>query len=222
MRTCIVDVAVGANFPKGLAILKRTATARGYTGDFLLYENEYPPDSPSHSVVPYGFKTYALEEAQRRGYDLVLWCDSSMQFVQTPDIAFKVIERQGYYFTLAGFSVGEWCTDLVLPKLGVTREEAFKIPLLVGGFYGVNLRSEIGSQFMVWMGERARDGSLIGAWDNKKRQVSDDPAVLGHRHDQPCISVFVWKHGLQPDTHPGLFAYRVKGQKTKPQVIVVC
>lgn len=221
MKRCIVNVALGSGYVKRQKQLEKTAYRHGCAEDLVLFSDVYPPGSPPHGDVPYAFKAYALEEVMRRGYELLLWCDASMQFVRSPDDVFEAIEKQGHYSILAGFNVGQWCTDSALENLEITRDEAFEIPLLVGGFFGVDLRSDVGIAFMDWFGKHARNGSFVGAWTNERKQVSQDPRVLGHRHDQTILSVFVWKYGLQPDTHPGFFAYRVKGQSVNPKVIAV-
>lgn len=137
----------------------------------------------SHQDVPYGFKVDALRKAQGEGYEQVFWLDSSCVAERSLDQAWEQLERDGYFLPLEGWTVGDWCNDHVLEMAGYTREQAKQIPLMGGGFVGVDLSSPIGNRFLdKW--ERARDqGWFNGSWDD-------------HRHDLPAGAIIAYEMGL--------------------------
>ena len=108
------------------------------------------------------------------------------------------IVKDGYLLLRNGWWSGEWCSDAALEPLGITREESMTIPHIMACVMGLDLRVERSVEFLEKYYEKANDGvSFIGAWDNKSGQVSKDPRVLGHRHDQTAASVIAWKLGMR-------------------------
>ena len=204
----IVGVGVGSWYPRGLDRLKTSARACGFDGDLLLWRDEYPPGSPTHQEQPYAFKLAALEMAMVRGYGATLWCDSSMRFIRDPDPVFEVIEQRGYWFMSQGWRVSTWCTDEVLPKLGITREEGVDMPMVAATMFGLDLRGKVARDVLGWMHARCQDGSFRGPWRIDDGLPDDDPMkVRGHRHDQTALSVIVDKLELDIDWHPSWFEY---------------
>jgi len=220
-KHCIVNVATGSNNVRGQKRLGQSLRKHGYQGDFLKWTDSYPARSPTHQQVPYAFKFYALMEAIRRGYDTILWLDASFWAVKDPMEVLRVIDARGYALWLCGFSVGQWTKDAALPKLGITREEAFNIPLIMGGAIGISIRDRRALDFTTDMFRYATDGvTFPGAWDNKNQQVSTDPRVRGHRHDQPPISVAAMRRGMEPFGCPYLIAYWT--EKIADETVFVC
>ena len=215
MKTCVVSVAIGSWYPRGQVRLAKSLTEQGYNGDLLFWNGEYPPGSPTHREAPYAFKICALEHARARGYDVALWADCSIWFVKPPTPLFDTIGERGYWFMTQGWNVGQWCSDDALPKLKITREAAFKMPMVAATFFGLDFRSEDSIKVLEWQRSRCDDGTFVGSWTNELQQVSMCPGVLGHRHDQTALSVIIHKRGLVMDYPPSFFAYQDQ-TKTEP------
>jgi hypothetical protein len=68
------------------------------------------------------------------------------------------------------------------------------IPMLMGICMGWNMREPKCQEFLrIWL-DKAVDGSTFpGSWTNHQREVSADPRVLGHRHDQSAASLIAWQ-----------------------------
>lgn len=199
-KQCILCCGVGAWYPRGLDRQKDSLTKVGFTGTFLSWRNRWPPNSPTHKQSPYAFKVAAFREAQRQGFELAVWADTSAWFIKHPGPLFERIEQQGYYFLYLGWNTSEWCLDEHLSKLGVTRDEARKMPMVAALMYGLDLRTETSKNLLDWMEARSKDGCFVGPWSIQDGREDNDPLkVRGHRHDQTALSVIVAKLGLHVD-----------------------
>jgi hypothetical protein len=194
--TCVVNYSSGW-FVRGQQRLKQACLDVGYKGDFLLFNDENPLKCPPHSQVPYGFKPYAMKEAQKRGYRFILWCDSSVYPERPLDAVWALLREQGYMFLQCGHNCGTWCTDVALQVLGIDRELAFTLPQLVGGCQALDLQNELARKYLDRWFELANDGlSFHGDWTNEHGQVSKAPRVKGHRHDQVIGSLIAYQLGM--------------------------
>jgi hypothetical protein len=212
--TCIINYATGF-YIRGQIRLEQACRDVGYQGDLLLFnEDNVLPNCPSHSQVPYGFKPYAMKEAQKLGYRYILWCDSSVFPEKSIDPAFEIIKELGYLFFPGGWNTGQWCSDAALVTLGIERESAFDIPHMIAGCQGLDLNTAKAQVYLDKYFEYANDGvTFHGAWTNKNHEVSTDDRVKGHRHDQAAASVIAWKLGMR-DWKPNVVIYDPDG-KTK-------
>lgn len=207
MNPCIVSVGLGAWYPRGVQRLSDSLDKVGYKGGRLLYQDELPPDCPPHSEMPYAFKPAALNEAIRRGHDIVVWCDAAVWFEKDPQPFFDEVEKKGYWGPLNGWYVSQWCSDHALPLLELTREEGRKMLQIMACFFALDMRTEYGVKVMEWYNKRSRDGSFRGPWTNENHQCSNEEEVLGHRHDQIALSVIWNRLGMELTPPPCLFEY---------------
>ena len=95
----VVNVATGGNYLIGQKRLNQALLNLNERSEFILWSGELPPDSPSHEMVPYGFKVAALVEAVRLGMDTMLWADSSIMPLAELTPLWELIEQQGYWFS---------------------------------------------------------------------------------------------------------------------------
>jgi len=169
-----------------------------------------PVGSLPHEQAPYAFKIYALEQAHREIVDTsvtLLWLDSAVMILRPLGPIWRRIERHGYWFSQNhDYNCGEWTCDSALPILGITREEAFTIPQIVGGCFGLNMRAPVAQEFMERWKEYALAGAFAGPWRNDHGEASLDPRVQGHRHDQTAASVIVHRMGLRLTQPPRYFS----------------
>lgn len=85
----------------------------GFNGYYLYFLGEYPNPSGEelqYIGVPYAFKIFALLEAQKLGFNKVLWLDASMKPLRNPEPLFEIIDQQGAFFTTAT-SLFPWWED---------------------------------------------------------------------------------------------------------------
>jgi len=198
MKICVVNFAKGSWYPKGQKRIKETFIANGYKGDFLFFTDESQLGCPSHQQIPYAFKPYAVKAAFDKGYDIVLWVDAAIVLVQSFSKVLDHIIKHKYMLLLNGWTSGEWCSDAALAPLGITREESFTYPHIMACVMGFDTHDETNIKFLNEYLARGKDGiTFKGAWKNDKQQVSKNPRVLGHRHDQTAASIIAWRLGMR-------------------------
>jgi len=195
MKKCIVSVCDKNSgvYAKSLDRLEESLDRHAKGIDRLIWRGSLPPGSPTHQAVPYGFKAYALMEAKRQGYDLVIWADANTWLIRDIDPVFDYIEKHGYMF-LANYGeagiIGKWSSDACIAAFGKTREEAFEMKEIMACCFGLDLRKENCNKFLQKYYDCASDGvTYLGAWHNDKHQVSVSDKVKGHRHDQTVASL---------------------------------
>jgi hypothetical protein len=189
MKKCVLNWAKGEWYPRGQQRLIESLKNVGFDGDVLTFTEEKEINCPTHQKVPYGFKPYALKYAVEQGYELILWCDASVWAIKPIDAIFDEIEKNNYCF-FYNCLTGTYSSDASLKSFDITREESFNIPMLMGICMGFNMSTDICKEFLKRWLEKANDGiTFPGCWHNNHNEVSDDPRVLGHRHDQTAASI---------------------------------
>jgi signal peptidase I len=221
MKHCIVNFS-DYKFKKGQDRLKESLIQYGYQGDFIFFNEYEQVGSKSHSEVPYQFKVYAIEEARKRGYDVVLYCDASIYAIKDVMPVINHIIKNGYLMEFCGFSVGQFSTDLCLSKFGLTRNKAMLIQLHSAGFTGLNFQNDIANKFFdKWLQSAKEEITFCGDWNNNRKQCSNDDRCLGHRHDQTTASIIA--NELQMERiNPHFMQYQYDGVETKSDTIFNC
>lgn len=198
MKICVVNFAKGSWHPLGQKRIRESFIQNGYEGSFQFYTDEKELGCPTHQQIPYAFKAYALKKAFDKGYDIVLWVDASITLLQPFSKVLDHIVKHKYMLLLNGWTSGEWCSDAALSPLGITREESFTYPHIMACVMGFDAHDKTNIRFLNEYLARANDGiTFKGAWKNDKQQVSKDPRVLGHRHDQTAASIIAWRLGMK-------------------------
>jgi hypothetical protein len=191
MKTVAVNFANDRGWYRdGQPRLINSLRQHGFDGDYLAFQDfSQLPGCPSHVQVPYAFKLYAIREAVRRGYDVVFYGDASIYAVGSVQPVFEHILKYGYYLEATEHNLGTWSSDACLSRLGIEREEAFTIPTIVAGCVGFDFRQGAARYILETWLRFADDGvSFVGSWTNNHGEVSSDPRVKGHRHDQSVLS----------------------------------
>lgn len=223
MKRCVINVSVGHWYPKGHDRLKKSLEDTKFSGDFFGWRNTYPPGSPPHDEIPDAFKAYAFEYVLDRGYESILWLDASCWAIKSLDPLFEEIEKEGHFFQANGWNVGQWCKDSALKTLHLDRETAFTVPDLNGMILGVSTRSDRTRAWLTEFIEICKDGvTLPGPFPSAKPgEISDDPRVLGHAHEQTVASALAWYHKM-PLTLPPKFLQRVlPNDPTSPEALIL-
>lgn len=210
LKKCVVNFS-SESYGRGQSRLINSLYNVGFDGSILTYNYESQLGCKPHKEVPYTFKTYAMLEAYKKGYSLVLWLDASMWAIKNVDIVFDYIEKNNYILESCGVSVGQYTNDTCLNAFGITREQAFEMPMHSSGFTGLNLKNETSFEFLKQWHERAVEGTtFIGAWDNKNKSCSQDERCLGHRHDQSVSAIIAYNLGMKI-TNPFFMQYDYDG-----------
>lgn len=190
MKRAIVNVAYGSWYPRGQVRLAKSLSDHHEQADRLFWTNHYPPHCPTHKHTPYAFKPYAFGYALMKGYDQVLWLDSSVMLCKPLTQIWDWIDADGYCFGNDGWFVGQWCNDAGLETMGLTRDEAWKVPLMDGKLIGLNLRSEVGRSFLRRWFDYCDKGVFNGNWQDHRHDITAG-AVIAHRLGMKLRTEFV-------------------------------
>src|ERR1700749_2675503 len=144
-RPVIVSCGIGGGYAAGIDRLERSLQYHGYLGDTLFFK-DYPEGCPHHSGKgQYNFKVYAINEAIKRGYKIILWLDASFYAIKDPMPIFDYIQDHGLYFFKSGYPLSATATDALL--MGRNREDFVDVPEFATGAVGLNLDNPDGIDF---------------------------------------------------------------------------
>jgi hypothetical protein len=209
------------------------------------WRSRLPKDCPSHQLVPYAMKAYALHEAAQKGHDLLLWADASILPIRSLEPLWERIERDGYWFSSNGYSNYTWTADsqycdLFEPEfarlygldstsvrqLPVSsrpqqhiRETNQEIPHVVATAFGLNLAHHKGREFLAeYYRLASQTRAFCGPWMNSMNTDYSDQKVDGVRC-APCGPPDV-KGSRHDQTCASVLAWRLGFELTNPPDII--
>jgi hypothetical protein len=190
IKHCIINAGIGGWYPKGSERLERSLIYHGYTGDILIWKNEWPNDNYDKSCI-YNIKAAAFEEAIKRGYTHIFWMDCSTWIVYDIAPLFDKLNEKGWYITSSGYNCAQTCNDKSIEYFGFTRDEAEKIKDTSTCSFGVNINNPKGEEFAKLFIQSAKDGIFGGSRLHDGQ--SSDPRFMFHRQDQSAASLIAGK-----------------------------
>jgi len=195
-NNCIINVAIGDFYVDCQKRLVKSIK-EFCKADILVWEEEYPLDSPTHLQKPYAFKPYAFMVAKKLGYKNVLWLDSIIELVKPIEDIFSIISVQDYFFIHNGWPLGEWVKDDALDFFSVTRDDAMNFMDNSANIMGINVESKLGYKFLEeWFCIAKNTDLFCGSKDNDDLSNSKDKRCKGHRHDQSIASLLSMKMNM--------------------------
>ena len=207
---CVVNVATG-HYVRGQQRLFDTRALWGCNG---LGFDHIPAGWPKHEDKPYAMKAYALKAAEHRGSTSLLWCDACIVPIRSLDPLWEKIEAEGAVISRNGWTNAQWCADSWYADCfpGVPLEEARalnrEIPHVVATYFGVSLAHPVGRAILEGYYRLAsQTRAFCGPWKNTPETPCGPPEVLGHRHDQSCLSLLAHQHGVKLVDPPEIFSY---------------
>lgn len=234
MRTrAIVSLAVREKYVPYMARLERSVERHGFNGDLVKWVDIYPPGSPTHQDMHYAFKVYAVLDAFERGYETVLWLDTSSYLTNPPEPLFDLIEAKGYYLSHGTDPLGYWISDKALSEFGYSRDQAMEMKLLAGCIFGLSKKSPVAMEFLREWHRLAKTGLFTAVHNcvnpgvmrsiehyTEGQWVSTDPRCKGHRSDEAVLTLVAHRLGMEA-FHVGTH-YFDGGCGTHPDGIVSC
>ena len=238
MNARVCTVAIGKWYPRGAARMINAFHQFNPDLKVMANINVLPPGAPPGMVddrydyTGYCAKPFALAAAMFDGADIGLLLDASVYPIRSIEPLLKHIEENGYYMAPAGFSIGQWASDEALEYFGVDREDAFGMADCASGIVGLNFRTGEGKELLrQWCvaapafpgyHSNSKAGSKEFSYRNEGF-LSDDPRVLGHRHDQTALSIICHQMGMTHWTPwPKFVAYQYKlGNAVPPETCLL-
>lgn len=189
--------------------LQETIKEVGYKGDYFVFRNFEDIDSPKQDDVPYAFKPYAIKRIKDLGYNIVIWIDSAIYPIKNFNHFIEYIKTNGYiFFDNIGYTIRDHTSDNCLTYFGMSDEESWKHPMIMACLMGFNFDNKITCEIFDEYYNAANKIAYGGDWINNDLQVSKNPNVKGHRHDQSAMSIILAKKGIKPiHPHSTFFAY---------------
>ena len=185
-------------YPRGQQRLDRSLFDQGFDGQTILFTDESELGVPPHRELPYAFKIAALRAAARRGCTSILWADASIFAIKPLNPVFEHIEKHGHLFFQAGFNCAQWTNDRALSIMGVTRDQAEQMEMLMACCMGFDLRNERTCRFLDQFENVVLHTCAVqGNWTNDSSTESRDPRCRGHRHDQSVASILAAQLGMK-------------------------
>lgn len=224
-QRCIVNLAISERYVP-LAQRLRASIAKVKEPAALCQRvNTFPKGTPSPDMqLPdraYCAKPYAFLEALELGCETLLWVDASCMLIKPLDPLWEHIEQHGHYCQDNGWMTGQWCSDIALKTMNLDRETALRMPEISTCVLGLDMKRKDCQSFLREWVSFASDGvTFPGAHTNDVGKagglgvsyrsighVSDDPRVLGHRHDQTVASVLAWRREWERIPRPIFVGY---------------
>lgn len=196
-KACIISCGVEqGHYHVGIDRLAKSLNFVGWGGETIL-RKEYPPGCPPHGGDnQYNFKVYCFQEAFDLGFEVVLWCDSSLYAVENPMPIFDYINVNGIYCFKSGYSLAETATDRLLAYGGVVREELVNVSEFATGCLGIHISNPQGKEFFTkW--KEGMEAGLFGGNRVHDERDSKHPLFRFSRQDQSMSSMVLHNMGIK-------------------------
>lgn len=213
-KKCVVSFSSNGRelYNKGMLRLIKSCVDAKWDGDYLMrsfdgyvdkYEGvdillgSYPITERGgaclpHSEIPFAFKLSIIQEAREKGYDIIVWCDSSI--TMDNDIA-PVLEFAKEYgvaaFDNENFPLYQWLSDAAQERLGISNEELWSMPQIMACCIIFDFTNPVSEKIFEEWYERCFDGCSFHSGYGSRRR-----GFLETRWDQSCLSGILCKYKI--------------------------
>lgn len=156
----ILYASYNKNYPQALKRLLDSVMHSDYKGHVLYRIGGWPNTEEGDLTltgVPYAFKPCFFKEAQKLGYQRVLWLDTSVTPLVSLNEQFCWIKQKGYLVVGNTHTVGPFFNELSARSLKTTLEESFAIPSVSAGIFGLDFSHEQARKALSLWYEAAKD-----------------------------------------------------------------
>jgi len=209
-KKCIILTgSMGSWYQKGAERLERSLIFHGYAFDFRdfgIINDTYDQS------CPYNIKASSIEWAVEMGYEIIIWLDASFWALRDITPFLDIVNGEGYYLGMSGYTCAQTCSDNQLKYFGISRDQAELIHETSSGAMGFNMENPTAKSFVSQFIKAAKDGAFKGSrlHDNQ----SKDERFLFCRQDQSCASVIAHNLGMKLTPFGEQVAYYPEGDKS--------
>lgn len=194
MKIAFINAGIGKWYSTGSERLHGSLVQHGFQGDIITWVDQWPnPKYPRNPI--YNVKAAAFDEAISRGYQIIIWGDSSITALKNPNHFVNVVAENGYWIGQSGYRASQTSTDHQLEYFGVTRDWADSVNDCATGLFGVNMDNPKAAEFITTWVKAGREGGFNGSRKHDKQ--SNDRRFLFGRQDQAAASIILGKLGMK-------------------------
>lgn len=214
MNKCVVSFASTGRelYNKGQLRLIKSCVDAGWDGGYLLrsldgYVDKYEgvdillgqyPENNKHGLclphidVPFGFKLSIIQEAREKGYDVIVWCDSSITMDTNIQPVLDFAKEHGVAaFDNLNFLLHGWISDAAQERLGISDEDLWDIKQIMACCIVFDFTNPVTEKVFDEWYEKCLDGvSFHNGWGSRRR------GFVATRWDQSCLSGILWKNKI--------------------------
>jgi hypothetical protein len=199
------------NYNKAQLRLIRSCVEAGWDGNYLIrsfdgfvdrYDGveillgSYPETKlygvcNNHAEVPFGFKPAIVLEALEKGYEQIIWCDSTIVMARDIKPLLKYAKKHGIAaFDNLGYPLLNWISDYQQERLGISDEELWKAKQIMACCIVFDFSNPIKQTiFDKWI-EASKDGVSFQNYGSQRR------GFVATRHDQSFLSGLLHLHDV--------------------------
>lgn len=145
-----------------------------------------------HSEVPYHFKPAIFQIAREKGYDQVIWCDSTIRVKKDLQPLLDIAKEQGIVvFDNLGHPIRQWISKECRAQMNVTDQELVTMPQIMACVIIFDFTNPKGVTIFDEWCSYANDGISF------KNGTSERSDFKAHRHDQVVLSVLCNRNGIK-------------------------
>ena len=146
--------------------LKQSLNEVNFNGDFYLFTKQNL-DFPSHELIPYAFKPYAIKKVKEMGYDIVIWADSSIVAIKELNNFIEYVDKNGYaFFDNIGYTIADYTNDLCLKTMNMEKSNASKYPMIMACLMAFNFKNKYACELFNDYFNSAIAEIFFGNWEN--------------------------------------------------------
>jgi hypothetical protein len=180
----------------------------GYVDEYLgvkIHLGEFPKTEKygvcwPHASVPYQFKPFMIQEAVDRGFDVVVWLDSTMRMESDITPMIELAKERGIVaWHNVGHETKHYISDIAMDRLAITEKDLDSIPQIMAcGLILDFSHPTCRTVFNSWI-DLSTNGVSFQNYGSTTR-----PDFKAHRHDQVNLSVLLWRYGIPLEPYGGL------------------
>ncbi len=183
-------------------------TLDGYVDEYLgvkIYQGQNPqstkwPLNNNHAEIPYGFKPTAIQECRERGFQQVIWMDSSMRLLKYPS---EWLDRAAIHGVCAFNNLGHpwrnYVSDVAVEKLRILPAHMDKVDNIMACCLIFDFDHPKTHLILDEWLERSHDGLTF-----QNGYGSTRPEFIAHRHDQAALAAILHNFGVPIAPYGGL------------------
>ncbi len=169
---------------------------------FFFYKDQLPAKSKPYNQSLYGFKPHLIQEVIDKGFEQIIYLDATMIVNGNLEWYHDVAKEYGGVLAVQDDNkLDRFVSNIALYAFDFSRDEAKHMHMVGGSFYYFDITQPMARQvFGNWWA--AEDSGLFGS-------QADEAAgkLQGHRHDEACLALALYKHGTKPFTGDTQYNY---------------